>query len=240
MRKTVIILSVLTLIVGSCRQAMKKQVEIVQDEIIIGENSEEQDSEFIDYFVNYQYIDGAVTINFLDFILTINRLSLWDGRKYIDEIHKDTVYLDVELGENIEGQLLLIETSELIDIKVAQRYETSITIMNEGPHCDLTDWKHYYSEWQQLKKNEEGEFVCEKYERTEYEKFPAIDIEELKEEVKIRCGEKWFELVKNITSPTEYPSGVGISRYFLKITGVREKDNQLVEKLIILGNSMGC
>ncbi|MDR2972474.1 MAG: hypothetical protein LBU83_11190, partial [Bacteroidales bacterium] len=212
MRKTVIILSVLALIAGSCGQATKKQVEAVNSETITEQNSEiitEQSNEEVEY----QDIDVITTIKFSDFTLTINRLSVWNEKEELDKIQKDTVYLDIELGETIEGQLLFIETSELTNIKVEQRYETSITIMDEGPHCDLTNWKHYYSEWEQLKRNKAGQFVCEEYTQTDREKFPAIDIEELKKKVKTQCsqyGERWFELVKNIKAPTEYPSGVGI------------------------------
>jgi len=65
-------------------------------------------------------------------------------------------------------------------------------------------------------------------------------MDDFKEAVNAHCGERWYELIKNINSPTEYPSGVGISRYFLKITGLRKQDRQLVEKLIVLENPMGC
>lgn len=191
--------------------------------------------------VEHQNTDVTCTIKFSDFItVTLTRLSVWNEENELDKVHKDSVYLYIELGETIEGQLLSVVTTELRDIKVAQRYETSITVMNEGPHCDLINWKHYNSEWKQLERNETGDFVCEKYTRADAEKFPAITVEELKEAVKTHCNEGWLELINNINAPTEYPSGVGISRYFLKVTGVRKQDNQLVEKIIILENPMGC
>jgi len=37
------------------------------------------------------------------------------------------------------------------EIKLYQSFENSITIINEGPHCDLVKWKHYNSEWKELK-----------------------------------------------------------------------------------------
>jgi len=43
-------------------------------------------------------------------------------------------------------------------------------------------------------------------------------MDELKQKVKEQCGEEWFKLLTKVKSPSEYPSGVGISRYFLKIT----------------------
>lgn len=242
MKKTVIILNLLALLAFGCEQTTKKQAEIVNNEINIEQNEEYQDIE-----ATAQDLDITTTIKFPDFSITINRLSVLNNEDEmqifydeLDELDRDTVYRVIELGETIEGQVLFIKTSELTDIKVAQRYETSITIMGEGPHCDLINWKHYDSEWKQLKKNEADAFVCETYEHADLEKFPEIDIDELKEAVKAHCSERWYELIKDINSPTEYPSGVGISRYFLKVTGVRKQDKQIVEKIIVLENPMGC
>jgi hypothetical protein len=184
--------------------------------------------------------DSITQIKFSDFTLTINRLVVWDEKKALDKIQKDTVSLYVELGETIEGQSISIETNKWTDIKVEQRYETSVTIMNEGPHCDLTNWKHYYSEWRQLSKNDNGNFICNKYEERDWEKFPKIDINELKEQVKKQCGDTWFYLVKSVKTPTEYPSGVSISRYFLRIIGRDKNNGELITKIIILESPMGC
>ena len=112
--------------------------------------------------------------------------------------------------------------------------------MNEGPHCDLTDWKHFYSDWNKLQTNKKGQFICNKYNEMEYEKFPKISIEDLKQEVKEKCGEEWIKLVEKVTIPTEYPSGVNISRYYFQITGQRKDNGQTVTKLIVIVTPMGC
>ncbi|WP_286769580.1 hypothetical protein [Sphingobacterium sp. 40-24] len=65
-------------------------------------------------------------------------------------------------------------------------------------------------------------------------------MDELKQKVKEQCGEEWFKLLTKVKSPSEYPSGVGISRYFLRIA-CRLKDNgKKVTKLIIIKTPMGC
>ncbi|HAK31783.1 MAG TPA: hypothetical protein DCO90_21685 [Sphingobacterium sp.] len=65
-------------------------------------------------------------------------------------------------------------------------------------------------------------------------------MDELKQKVKEQCGEEWFKLLTKVKSPSEYPSAVGISRYFLRIA-CRLKDNgKKVTKLIIIKTPMGC
>ena len=49
--------------------------------------------------------------------------------------------------------------------------------MNEGPHCDLIDWKHFYSDWNKLQANSKGQFICDKYSVKDHEKFPEIPID---------------------------------------------------------------
>ena len=87
------------------------------------------------------------TVHFLD---RISKEYCIEDKK-LNETQKDTVYLYSELGETIEGQTISISTEQLINLTIEQRYETSVTIMGEGPHCDLIDWKHYDSEWKTLK-----------------------------------------------------------------------------------------
>ena len=184
--------------------------------------------------------DTITTIKFDELTVSINRLIIYDEDKKIDQIQKDTVEIYTELGETIEGQLISISSDQLKGLTVEQRYETSVIIMNEGPHCDLTDWKHFYSDWKQLLTNSTGQFTCNKYSEKEYEKFPKISINDLKQKVKDKCGDKWLKLVEKVKTPTEYPSGVSISRYYLRVTGQRKDNGQTVTKLIVIERPMGC
>jgi hypothetical protein len=158
----------------------------------------------------------------------------------ISKINKDTAFLFSELGSTIEGQLLVVLSENLSQVKVEQSYETSVTISKEGPHCDLLNWKHYYSEWKTLNTNENGAFICETYTQEDNEKFPKIELSNLQKEVRKQCGEDWQLLINDITSPTEYPSSVSISRYFLKVTGQRKDNGQLITKIIVIESPMGC
>lgn len=193
-----------------------------------------------DPFTSEGEVDTITTIKFDELSVSISRLIIYDEEMKMDQIQKDTVEIYPELGEIIEGQLISLSSDQLTGLTVEQRYETSVTIMNEGPYCALVDWKHFYSEWKQLQTNNSGQFICEKYTEKEHEKFPKISMDDLKQEVKDQCGDEWLELVEKIKTPTEYPSGVGISRYYFRVTGQRKDNGQTVTKLIIIEPSMGC
>ncbi|MEG4904457.1 hypothetical protein [Microcoleus sp. F10-A1] len=244
MKTLKIIVSYLTVFAAfSCNdKALTKTAQIdtiATTDNIIADQTVFQDSSF----VSNKSSDDADTITYIkfpDLTLSINRLVVWDEEKKLNQLQTDSVSLSAELGETIEGQKISISTKELTDIIIEQRYETSVAISNEGPHCDLTDWKHYYSDWKPLKQLSDGKFVGITYDLKENERSPKVPINELKERVREQCGEEWYQLVKNIKSPYEYPSSVGISRYYLKVTGKQKTTGKTIKKTIIIELPMGC
>jgi hypothetical protein len=62
----------------------------------------------------------------------------------------------------------------------------------------------------------------------------------LQQEVKKQCGEDWQMLINDIKSPTEYPSTISICRYFLRVTGQRKDNGQLITNVIVIESPMGC
>jgi len=187
-----------------------------------------------------EVVDTITTIKFNELSISINRLIIYDEDKRIEQIHKDTVEIYAEYGETIEGQLISISSEQLTALTVEQRYETSVTIMDEGPHCDLTDWKHFYSDWKRLQAINSRQFICNKYSEKDHKKFPKISIDDLKQRVKVQCGDEWLKLVEKVKTSTEYPSRVGISRYYLKVSGRNKENGQTVTKLIIIETPLGC
>ena len=203
--------------------------DVVSDSALRHENNSE----------NKESDNSTTTIKFEELTLEINKFVAYDKENILSIIQKDTVIILADLGETIEKQNIKIETSLLENVKVEQSYETSITIMDEGPHCDLTEWKHFTSEWKSLDKIN-SLYKCLSYSEKETEKFPQTTIEELKAEVKSKCGDKWAKHIENVTSLTEYPCGIGISRYFLRITGQFKTNGTKISKLIVIENPMGC
>ena len=243
MTKLQYIISILTFTtLCSCNNGSTNKSVSTQNGSIVSDtvNIPNQTSNEATFTNEEEEVDTITTIKFDELSVSINRLIIYDEDKKIDQIQKDTVEIYAELGETIEGQLISISSDQLTGLTVEQRYETSVTIMNEGPHCDLTDWKHFYSDWKRLKAKNSGQFICDKYSEKEYEKFPKISIDDLKQKVKDQCGDEWLKLLEKVKTPTEYPSGVGISRYYLKVTGQRKDNGQTVTKFIIIETPMGC
>ena len=115
-----------------------------------------------------------------------------------------------------------------------------MTIMDEGPHCDLKEWKHYYSEWKKLNYDlKENVFISDLYEQEDWDKFIDVNINELKTAVEKECGDYWSVHIKDIKNVYEYPIGVSMSRIFLKILLTDENDI-ITEKTISFEIPMGC
>jgi len=183
-------------------------------------------------------ISPKIEIKFEDFSLQMNLDASIDNE--FGEIHKDSAALFLELGETIEKKKVKIIPSKFKKIEVFQRYENSITIMDEGAHCDLTNWKHYYSEWKKLAYNSsESTFITDSYTREEYAKFLSLDMNEFKSAVDKECDERYSALIKNIQAVNEYPSGVSMSNIFIKIVLTDENDS-VTEKIISVEIPMGC
>lgn len=237
------IISILTLTtLCSCNNSLTNKTATAQIDSIVSDTTSisNQTSNASTFTNDVEDVDTITTIKFNELSISINRLVIYDEDNKIGQIQKDTFEIYAELGETIEGQLISISSDQLTGLTVEQRYETSVTIMNEGPHCDLTDWKHFYSDWNKLQTNSKGQFICDKYTEKEYEKFPKISIEDLKQKVKEQCGDEWLKLIEKVKTPTEYPSGVSISRYYLRVTGQRKDNGMTVTKLIVIETPMGC
>lgn len=184
--------------------------------------------------------DSISSINFDLFSLNFHNFhfSGIDNKQVIEE---DTVVIETIIGgEEFEGIMLTFNSEALYDFNIEQRYETSVTLMAEGPHCDLTDWLHYVSEWQPVSKNHLEEYFLYTYKDNERQLFPSVSKDALTKAAKKHCGDEWSEQIKALSTPNDYPSGVSISRYFLKISGKRMDNGKSVQKLIIVVSPMGC
>lgn len=175
----------------------------------------------------------VTTLKFADLEVTIHYLAV-DG-EIPELITSDTVTILAEVGESIEDQKIIVSGS---DLKVDYQYETSLTISKEGPHCDLTNWKHFYSDWKPLKKKG-NEFQFPSISTKDRERFIEVSMDEVKEAVKAECGDDWAEMLNKTTNIHEYPCGVGISRYFIRISG-KTKAGAGFQKVIVIESPMGC
>lgn len=186
-----------------------------------------------------KYQELATTIRFNEFRLDIHNFSTFDEEDLQGKVETDTVTISSDIGEDLSRSTLII-SDELTSVTVEQRYETSVTIMNEGPHCDMTEWKHYTSKWKTLPSKGKNIFECLKYSDKEQEKFPEVTLEEFKEAVKKYCGDLGTQQIKNVKSPTDYPGGVGISTMYIRISGTEKTTGKAVLKYLVFDIPMGC
>ena len=153
---------------------------------------------------------------------------------------RDTVNYYVDLGYTPEDKIIKIKPSDNIkNIQVYQAYETSVTIMNEGPHCDLVDWEHYKSIWLPLDKIDKTTFQTHSYGKAEWGKFVDVQIEAFQKAVKEYCGDHYAKMVTGLKSVREYPAGVSISKIKFKIV-LTDENGERSTKVINLEIPMGC
>ncbi len=130
--------------------------------------------------------------------------------------------------------------------RIEQQYETSLSLMREGPHLDLSNWKHHVSSWDTLEETETNTFLSKEVSSSE---LPDVSNAEIVSGVKAELakwsaqgyslGGDWAELAKKCKSPKDDPCGVSISQVRLKIS-VKDGNDWKAIQIIKLIVPMGC
>lgn len=181
--------------------------------------------------------DNDVSIMFPAFTIVMDSTEVWDEQGVLDNVQGDTAAIYVEFGDHPWDKRVAIFPSIQGEVKVFQRFENSITIMNEGPHCDLIDWKHFDSEWEEIPLAN-NQFTTLPYPSDRDELFVHVGMDEVYNAVLDQCGEEWAQHMKDATSPTDYPCGVGLSRIFLKVE--LHHNDIVTENVVSFEIPMGC
>jgi hypothetical protein len=156
------------------------------------------------------------------------------------KIAGDTAVFPVAEGETLEGRKIQVYSSQLTELIVEQSYETSVSISEEGPHCDLTSWMHYRSPWRPLNAYSAGLYTGQTYTTEERKLFPKVDMVVFRKEVASVCGKSWSDSLRKAKSVHEYPAEVGISRIYLRISGVNKDSGKRVSRIVAMDLPMGC
>lgn len=124
------------------------------------------------------------------------------------------------------------------DVRILQRLESSVTVMDEGPHIDLTKWKHSYSKYKWLPRSKANTYTT--LPDLKLGPFPKITQAELQEALKKEMPEgyvRWQEHAKKCgDNPKQDPCDVGTSAFEFKIY-IDSDDKPLVIKYSV---PMGC
>ncbi|PCK01947.1 MAG: hypothetical protein COA42_22655 [Alteromonadaceae bacterium] len=130
--------------------------------------------------------------------------------------YKEITSAYLELGDDLSLLNVAITAKAKEKFRVQLQLETSMTVMNEGPHLDLTGWKHCTTDWIMAKKLSEFKFALPNFEEIDISCFPKVSSEEIKEEVLKRGGEHWVKVIEE--APSEYSAtDVGISSARIKV-----------------------
>ncbi len=98
-----------------------------------------------------------------------------------------------------------ITTKRTNKFRVSVQFETSSTIMDEGPHIDLIEWKHCTTNWVNLKSTKPNEFTLPKAMLIDKECFPTVSNDEVKSKIHEIAGKRWSSLLKGDIDVHKYP-----------------------------------
>jgi hypothetical protein len=169
-----------------------------------------------------------------------------DTATTIDFEADDEIQINFGLSESILKNIILIPyPGTKFKFRIERQYETSLSIMDEGPHMDLLNWKHHVSDWQSL---EETGALSYALKDSASEEFPSVSKQEIIEAVEAESRswatkgysdvDRWVKLAKECTNATAYPCGVSISTVRLRVQVMENKNwknIQIIEFIIPMG-----
>jgi hypothetical protein len=173
--------------------------------------------------------------------------AAFDFENTLDFPVDDLIRINLGLGESMSKVITLKRHPGITaEFRVEQQYETSVTIMDEGPHMDLLDWKDHVSEWEPLETRARDSFVSTEVRSEEFPKvsrtelMAAVDAESKRRAGKGHDqGDRWVQLANRCENVTNDPCGVSVSKVRLRLR-VKENGAWRDIQTIELKVPMGC
>jgi len=146
---------------------------------------------------------------------------------------KNSISRSLGLADDLSLLNVAIRSESTNSFRVLLQLETSMTVMDEGAHLDLTDWKHCTTDWLEVAKLSGNKFALPDFRRINTDCFPDVSDTEIKEEVFAQGGERWARVL-DISYP-DYPeyssTTVELSSVRLKVETLRNGKWSLVTVL---------
>lgn len=186
-------------------------------------------------YLTEEKLEKRFKVVYDEFTVTIVGVSEKDRRK--DDINPDfngVLFYKLNEEETLESKTVSIKHhQEFRNIEVFQKHENSIAISDNKSHCDIINWKHYYSSWKPLKTiSSNKKFFALPISEKEASRFIDVNIDDLKTIVNDTCGETWSDSIKDVTSLNDYPTKIVVSKMYLRIL-MTDIDGYKTEKIII-------
>lgn len=138
---------------------------------------------------------------------------------------------DPHINLDLGAELVRLKISGFVvpipgELIVEQRFESSVTVMHEGPHIDLTEWKHGYTPWVRLKPLEDNQFAVRP--GPDRLPFPKVTSREIVAALKKRNNieERWFQIGAQCKNAETEPCAVGTSQIQFRIR-IKEKGGNI-------------
>jgi len=191
-------------------------------------------------FDGYLTTSQLIKVKFDILTLEIELLAQWNHDES-NEIRKDTAYVLIEIGESPENKKIRILESQYEKVEILQQYKNGITVLNDMSYCELTKWKHYYSEWKKLPYSPKTKtFISHTYNHDDWNRFMEVDLDELRAAVQKECGNYWFEIAKDIKRINDDEHCmIGIRQIFFKIL-LTDNNHNVSERIICFDIPIGC
>ncbi len=149
---------------------------------------------------------------------------------------------DLDIGDDIYGkEITIVGGDKSAQYQIFERYRTTMTVMGEGPHLDLIDWRHFDSEWIELDHLGQRKFRTLVYKQMDTSKFPPVTKSELMSAVRKRASD-WpavVELAKTCRNPNDEPCSVSDSSLYFRIEK-RVGDRWTTVGMVEVYIPMGC
>lgn len=148
-----------------------------------------------------------------------------DPETTLERVSGDVIRINLALGESVAKRITLIPRHETsAGFRIEQQFQTSLTVMNQGPHMDLRGWRHHVSGWKPIEMSGPLVFVSRD---ASSEEFPRVTTKQIVAAVEAESrkwaaegyaeGDGWIRLAKQCTDATTYPCGVSVSEVRLRI-----------------------
>lgn len=155
-----------------------------------------------------------------------------------------------QVSFNIEERSIHLYSDSLKNISLSFKIESSISVMNEGPHCDLDEWYHGYTDWQMLRFDQYVErptsvnYYIFEFQKAPWEydplPFPILDMRVIRSAVRNKCAPFWSDRLKGVKTPYDYPSGVLPSAFIYKVMGTNVRTGKKETYYLRIPQAMGC
>ena len=153
---------------------------------------------------------------------------------------KEAYFSGLEAGDTLSKASVMLEGKDNQSYRVAFQLETSLSVNAEGPHLDLTEWKHCTTEWHQLNIADGNGVTLPDFDEVNVDCFPEVTHDEIKAAVFAQGGEEWVRILEGEAWPEGYsPVDISLSTVRIKVEKFIATQWRVVT-VINIAIPMGC